>query len=122
MRDGLKGEIKRFRKRLITTNKGLNPLTSFLHGFAISERISDIFWLTAARRYVINYFANRIDTTCSWARVLTSIPYTSSIGCTIGVNYALGSTAFIRVSVEIGQTSTGGRARNLAAHSIRAAW
>lgn len=84
-----------------------SSLTSFLHGLAVSERVSGISWLAAARRYVIDNFANSIETACSWARVLTSISYASSIGCTVRANYTLRSTTLVRISVEIGQASAG---------------
>lgn len=122
MRDRLKGEITCFCKRLIMTNRRLSPLTSFLHRLAVSEWVSGVSRLTTARRYVIDDLANRIDTTCPWARVLTPVSYTSSIGCTVRIDYAFGSTTLVRISVKIGQAGAGSRARNFTAHSIRATW
>jgi len=100
----------------------LSPLTNFFHGLTVSEWVSGISQLTAACRYVIDDFANRINTACSWTRILTSVSYASSIGYTIRIDYAFGSTTFVRISVEIGQASTGSWARNFATHSIRATW
>lgn len=67
---------------------------------------------------MIDNFANCIDTARSRARILTLVSYASSIGCTIGVDYALGSTTLVWISVEIGQTNAGHRIENLATHCV----
>lgn len=67
-------------------------------------------------------FADRVDAARSWTEILTAVPYASSIGCTVGIDYALGPTTFVRVPVEIGQADTGGRAGDFPTHSVRTAW
>jgi len=127
VRDQLKSEIIHSVNDIIDNDKHLSPLTNFFHGLAVSEWISGISRLTATCRYMIDDFTNRINTACSWTRVLTSVSYASSIGCTIRIDYAFRSTTFVRISVEIGQASAGSWARNFATHSIcatrwRLAW
>lgn len=99
----------------------LYSLTSVLHGSAVSERVSGVSRLATARRYMIDNFANRINTARSWTRILTLVPYAGSIRCAVRVDYALWSATFVRVPVKIGQANAGGRAGNLAAHSVRTA-
>lgn len=70
---------------------------------------------------MIDDFANRVDSACSWTGILTAVPYASSIGYTVGIDYALGPTTFVRVPVEIGQAGAGGRAGDFPAHSVRTA-
>lgn len=97
------------------------PLTSVPHGSAISERISAICRLTTARRYMIDNLADRVNAARSRARVLTLVSYAGAIGRAVRADHALWSATFVRVSVEIGQASAGGRAGDLAAHGIRPA-
>lgn len=70
---------------------------------------------------MIDDFADGIKTACSWTRILTFVPYASSIGGAIGANNALGSTTFVRISIEIRQTNARRRAGNFPTHRVRAA-
>jgi len=69
---------------------------------------------------VIDNFAYRVDSARSWTGILTPISYASSVGRAVGTDHALGSTTFVWVPIEIGQADARSRARDLAAHGVRA--
>lgn len=69
---------------------------------------------------MIDDFADRVDAAGSWTGVLTPVPNASSIGRAVGIDDALGPTALVGVTVELGQADAGRRAGHLPAHGVRA--
>lgn len=83
----------------------MKKLTKLFEYVAISKWITSVTQFTTAYWNMIDYIAVGIKTTSSWTRILTLVSYTGTVGWTIGIDNTFRSTIFIRISIEIGQTS-----------------